>query len=180
VIKAQQAARSASESAGSSSPALSAIRSAIGEVPDPELPIVTIDELGILGRVRRTTGGDGVRVELHPTFVACPATDMIRASVQARLGEIAPSLAADVVLVFDPPWTSDRISAGGRAKLAAAGIAPPLAADPAGLIALDAVVPCPMCGSPRTGLENLFGPTLCRTIHWCPDCRQPFEAIKTV
>ncbi len=180
MIRGQRAARSAFEPAGSPPPALAAIRSALGEVPDPELPIVTIEELGILGRVRRTSDGDVVRVELHPTFVACPATDLIRASVRARLGEIAPSLAAEVVLVFDPPWSSDLISATGRAKLAAAGIAPPLAADPLGLIAIDAMVPCPMCGSSRTRLDNLFGPTLCRTIRWCPDCRQPFEAIKTV
>lgn len=157
---------------------LAAIRAAVADVPDPELPIVTIEELGILGRVERGRGR--LRVELHPTFVACPATDMIRAAVIERLGEVVPGVDAEVALVFDPPWTSDRISAAGRAKLAAAGIAPPLAEDPSGLIALDAVVPCPLCGGRRTRLDNLFGPTLCRTIHWCPDCRQPFEAIKTV
>ncbi len=180
MIRAREPANATPESSGAPAPTLSAIRSALADVPDPELPIVSIDELGILGRVQRGDDGVGLRVELHPTFVACPATDVIRASVRARLDEIAPSLEAEVVLVFDPPWTSDRISAGGRAKLVAAGIAPPLASDPVGLIALDALVPCPMCGSPRTRLENLFGPTLCRTIRWCPDCRQPFEAIKTV
>jgi len=161
-------------------PGLAAIRAALADLPDPELPIVTIAELGILGRISRGAGRVGLRVELHPTFVACPATDMIRASVIARLGEVAPGQVVDAALVFDPPWTSDRITLTGRAKLAAAGIAPPLASDPTGLIALDAVLPCPTCGSRRTRLENLFGPTLCRTIRWCPDCRQPFEAIKTV
>ena len=159
-------------------PSLAAIRAALADLPDPELPVVSIDELGILGRV--VPGMGGVRIELHPTFVACPATDIIRAAVTERLRTVAPGMAADVALVFDPPWTSDRISAAGRAKLATAGIAPPLASEPDGLIAIDAIVPCPMCGSRRTRLENLFGPTLCRTIRWCPDCRQPFEAIKSI
>ena len=154
------------------------IRAALATLPDPELPVVTIDELGILGTVNVTP--DQVRVELHPTFVACPATELIRSAVADRIAEVAPTAAPHVELVFDPPWTSDRISPAGRAKLAAAGIAPPTPAGPGDLISLDATVPCPFCGSPRTRLDNVFGPTLCRTIRWCPDCRQPFEAIKTV
>jgi ring-1,2-phenylacetyl-CoA epoxidase subunit PaaD len=155
-----------------------AARAALVDLPDPELPVVSIDELGILGRV--DSGLHGIRVEIHPTFVACPATQMIRTAIVERLSELAPGAVVDVALVFDPPWTSDRIGADGRAKLAAAGIAPPLPSEPSGIVVLDAVVPCPMCGSRRTRLDNLFGPTLCRTIRWCPDCRQPFEAIKTV
>ena len=154
------------------------LRAAIADIPDPELPVVSIDELGILGRV--SAESETVRVELHPTFVACPATDLIRAAVEERLLAVAPDRRPEVRFVFDPPWTSDRITATGRAKLAANGIAPPLPSDPSGLIAIDAAVPCPFCGSARTRLDNLFGPTLCRTIRWCPDCRQPFEAIKTV
>lgn len=159
-------------------PSSAAARAALADLPDPELPVVSIDELGILGRV--DSGPDGIRVEIHPTFVACPATEMIRAAVVDRLSEIAPGVVAEVALVFDPPWTSDRIRPDGRAKLAAAGIAPPLRSAATGLVSLDGVVSCPMCGSHRTRLDNLFGPTLCRTIRWCPDCRQPFEAIKTV
>jgi ring-1,2-phenylacetyl-CoA epoxidase subunit PaaD len=155
-----------------------AVRAALADLPDPELPVVSIDELGILGRVEFLPGG--VRVELHPTFVACPATELIRSAVEERLAVVAPGRPAEVAFVFDPPWTSDRISPTGRAKLAAAGIAPPLPGGPSELISLDASVPCPFCGSSRTRLDNAFGPTLCRTIRWCPDCRQPFEAIKTV
>jgi ring-1,2-phenylacetyl-CoA epoxidase subunit PaaD len=165
-----------SVTAGTLDPA--ALRAALVDLPDPELPVVSIEELGILGRVERDA--DGIRVEIHPTFVACPATAMIRAAVIERLGNVAPGVVAEVALVFDPPWTSDRIGPAGRAKLEAAGIAPPLPSEPDGIVVLDAVVPCPMCGSRRTRLDNLFGPTLCRTIRWCPDCRQPFEAIKTV
>jgi ring-1,2-phenylacetyl-CoA epoxidase subunit PaaD len=155
-----------------------AARAALVDLPDPELPVVSIDELGILGRV--DSGPDGIRVEIHPTFVACPATEMIRAAVVERLRQVSAGVPVDVALVFDPPWTSDRIAPDGRAKLAAAGIAPPLPSEPDGFVVLDAKVPCPLCGSPRTRLDNLFGPTLCRTIRWCPDCRQPFEAVKTV
>ncbi len=154
------------------------LRAAIADLPDPELPVVSIDELGILGRVSTESGS--VRVELHPTFVACPATDLIRTAVEERLRTVAPERRAEVAFVFDPPWTSDRISPAGRAKLAANGIAPPVAWVTGDLGTVEGVVPCPLCGSERTRLDNLFGPTLCRTIHWCPDCRQPFEAIKTI
>ena len=116
-------------------------------LPDPELPVVTIDELGILGR-RQTVAPGQVRVELHPTFVACPATELIRSAVAERLAEVAPGRPAEVELVFDPPWTSDRISPAGRTQAGrrrhrAAGSP----AVPAALISLDAAVPCPFCGS---------------------------------
>jgi ring-1,2-phenylacetyl-CoA epoxidase subunit PaaD len=154
------------------------VRAALAELPDPELPVVSIDELGILGRVE--ADARTIRVELHPTFVACPASELIRSAVADRLTELAPDLEAEVKLVFDPPWTSDWISPTGRSKLAAVGIAPPVTAGAVDLIGLDEPVPCPFCGSDRTRLDNAFGPTLCRTIRWCPDCRQPFEAVKTV
>ena len=172
--------RSTTPAASSATAAASAaIRAALAELPDPELPVVSIDELGILGRV--TVDPGSVRVELHPTFVACPATELIRAAIVERLAVVAPGVGEIAVdFVFDPPWTSDRISAEGRSKLAAVGVAPPVASEPGESIAIDLAVPCPMCGSRRTRLDNLFGPTLCRTIQWCPDCRQPFEAIKNV
>jgi ring-1,2-phenylacetyl-CoA epoxidase subunit PaaD len=157
-----------------------AIRAALAAIPDPELPVVTIGELGILGQV--DAGPDRVRVELHPTFVACPAIELIRAAVLEQLALTRPGLRIEVTFAHDPPWTSDRISPAGRAKLAAVGIAPPAEAGSAASppITLDQPVPCPSCGSRRTRLENAFGPTLCRAIRWCPDCRQPFEQIKVV
>jgi ring-1,2-phenylacetyl-CoA epoxidase subunit PaaD len=99
--------------------------------------------------------------------------------VLGRLAEAAPGWPTEVTFRFDPPWTTDRISEAGRAKLAAAGIAPPSPSGD-GPITLDQPVPCPFCGSPRTRLENAFGPTLCRAIRWCADCRQPFEQLKAV
>jgi len=153
-----------------------AIRAALATIPDPELPVVTIEELGILGHVARD--GPRVRVELHPTFVACPATELIRDAVVARVAALVPGVAADVAFVYDPPWSTDRISDRGRERLAAAGIAPPGPAT--GLVTLDQPVACPFCGSRRTRLENAFGPTPCRAIRWCPDCRQPFEQLKAL
>ncbi len=167
---------SAVTSPGAADPTAVALRAVLAELPDPELPVVSIGELGILGAIEVTAGR--VRVELHPTFVACPATELIRAAVAGRLAEVAPGLEPAVELVFNPPWTSDRISRTGRANLAAVGIAPPGPAD--GLVRLDVPVPCPFCGSRRTRLENAFGPTLCRAIRWCPDCRQPFEQLKVI
>ncbi len=171
-----------------------AVRRALDEIPDPELPVVSIVDLGMIGRV--DVSSTRIRVELLPTFVGCPALDVIRAFVADRLARLAPGLIVEVVTSLAEPWTSERISARGRRRLAAAGIAPPTEGHiaPAALpgtarpgtprslpvVDLGAPVACPSCGSVRTRLENAFGPTLCRTIRWCPDCRQPFEHLKTV
>jgi ring-1,2-phenylacetyl-CoA epoxidase subunit PaaD len=164
------------------------VRRALAEIPDPELPVVSIVDLGMVRSV--DVSGGRIRVELLPTFVACPALELIRAAVAERLERLAPDLAVEVEASLAEPWTSDRITERGREQLAAAGIAPPRPLAPAAgpgegpralpVVRLDLPVPCPSCGSTRTRLENLFGPTLCRTIRWCADCRQPFEHLKTV
>ncbi len=146
-------------------PDLSAIREAIGAVPDPEMPVVSIGDLGMVHRV--DMDGAAIRVSLLPTFHGCPAAEKIQAAVAERLA--AMGQAATVSMSHEVPWTSDRITAMGRAALLAAGIAPPTeAADPT----------CPMCGSTRTVMDNAFGPTQCRSLHFCRDCRQPFEAFR--
>ena len=120
-------------------------------------------------------------VEILPTFVGCPALELIKASIAERLGAFGRPV--EVTATFEVPWTSERISPAGRAALLAAGIAPPGRLRPATaptLIDLEPRVPCPHCGSRRTTVENLFGPTQCRTIRYCADCRQPFESIKPV
>lgn len=171
-----------------------AVRLALNEVPDPELPVVSIVDLGMVGAV--DIAPLRIRVELLPTFVGCPALELIRAAVAERLERLAPGARVVVEATLAEPWTSDRITERGRERLAAAGIAPParLAPVPAAavehgpgvgprplpLVDLDAAVACPSCGSTRTRLENAFGPTLCRTIRWCAACRQPFEHLKTV
>jgi ring-1,2-phenylacetyl-CoA epoxidase subunit PaaD len=149
---------------------------------DPELPMLSVVDLGIVHRVEVAPGDGPVRVEILPTFVGCPALELIKTSIAERLA--AFGRAVEVSATFEVPWTSERITEEGRGALRAAGIAPPTA-GPAditagGLIELEPRVPCPHCGSRRTTLESAFGPTQCRTIRHCADCRQPFEAIKPV
>jgi ring-1,2-phenylacetyl-CoA epoxidase subunit PaaD len=149
---------------------------------DPELPMLSVVDLGIVHRidVGPASGNGPIRVEILPTFVGCPALELIKSSIAERLSVFGRRV--EVIATFEVPWTSERISPAGRAALLAAGIAPPgtgVAGGPA-LIDLEPRVPCPHCGSRRTTVENLFGPTQCRTIRYCADCRQPFESIKSV
>jgi ring-1,2-phenylacetyl-CoA epoxidase subunit PaaD len=155
-----------------------AVMAALDEIADPEIPTVSIVELGMIGGI--DVEPDRLRVELLPTFVGCPALEVIRDAVAERLHAFGRRV--EVVTSFATPWTSDRISAAGREKLRRSGFAPPphLAADRALPMLGEAPVRCPYCGSARTTLENVFGPTQCRSIRHCADCRQPFEAFKPV
>jgi ring-1,2-phenylacetyl-CoA epoxidase subunit PaaD len=155
-----------------------AVLALLAEVPDPELPMLSVVDLGIVYRVAVGPGGGPVRVEILPTFVGCPALELIKASIAERVGRLGRPV--EVVTTFEVPWTSDRISPAGREALAAAGIAPPGPAAQPALILLEPRVPCPYCGSRDTVIDNAFGPTQCRTIRFCRGCRQPFEAIKPV
>jgi ring-1,2-phenylacetyl-CoA epoxidase subunit PaaD len=141
-----------------------AVWAALAEVPDPEIPVVSVVDLGMVRSVE--LDGERLRVELLPTFVGCPALELIRAAVAARLVGMAPEV--QVEMTFAEPWTSERISADGRRKLRDSGFAPPGSAT------------CPWCGSRDTALENPFGPTRCRAIFWCNHCRQPFEQFKAI
>jgi ring-1,2-phenylacetyl-CoA epoxidase subunit PaaD len=156
---------------------------ALAEVPDPEIPTVSVVDLGIVRSVQ--VDGERLRVELLPTFVGCPALDLIREAVAARLAGMAPRV--EVGVSFAEPWTSDRITADGRRKLRESGFAPPAPHPPGSgdqplfaTITTRPAATCPYCGSPDTTLENPFGPTLCRAIFYCNQCRQPFEQFKAV
>ena len=154
-----------------------AVWEALAEVPDPEIPVLSVVDLGLVHAVE--LDGERLRVELLPTFVGCPAIELIRQSVAERLAGMAPRV--EVEMTFEVPWTSDRITADGRRKLRESGFAPPGGSRP--LFATIPVRPsatCPWCGSADTTLENLFGPTLCRSVFWCNRCRQPFEQFKAV
>ena len=157
-----------------------AVLAALDEVADPEIPTVSIVELGMIGGI--DVGSDEIIVELLPTFVGCPALEIIRDGIAARLAAFGRQIRVDVS--FATPWSSDRISVAGREKLRASGFAPPPAVRPGrGLPMLDAAaapVACPYCGSLRTTLENVFGPTQCRSIRHCANCLQPFESFKPV
>jgi ring-1,2-phenylacetyl-CoA epoxidase subunit PaaD len=161
---------------------LEAVWEALAEVPDPEIPVVSVVDLGLVHTVE--LDGELLRVELLPTFVGCPALELIRRSVADRLAGLAPRV--EVEMTFAVPWTSDRITPDGRRKLRQSGFAPPGPAGAGDARPLFATIPmrptatCPWCGSADTALENLFGPTLCRTVFWCNRCRQPFEQFKAV
>lgn len=143
-----------------------AVRAALAEVMDPELPMVSIVDLGMIGSVGVAGSID---VELLPTYVGCPALELIRGAVTDRLAAFGRPVR--VTASFATPWTSDRITPAGLAALASAGIAPPTdIAD----------TRCPLCASADVVRDSLFGPTQCRSLYYCRSCRQPFEAIKPV
>ena len=143
-----------------------AIRVALADVTDPEIPTVSIVDLGIVDRV--AVRDDEIRIDLLPTFVGCPALDVIRHAVEERL--VAFDRPIRVAFTFSRPWTTELLTEAGRDGLRRAGIAPPT----------DGPVACPFCGSPRVAMDNLFGPTLCRSLFYCRGCRQPFEAFKQI
>jgi ring-1,2-phenylacetyl-CoA epoxidase subunit PaaD len=135
-----------------------------GEVPDPELPMLTVADLGILRGL--VLGDDGsVEVTITPTYIGCPATAVIRQSVAAAL-RARGVREVSVRTVLLPAWSSDWISAAGRDKLAAAGIAPPGGCA------------CPRCASADSEEVSAFGPTPCTALRRCVQCLEPFEAIK--
>ncbi len=153
--------------------------SALAEVEDPEIPVISIVDLGVVRDVR--LDGQRVHVELTPTFLGCPALEAMR----ARMTEAIEALGAepDVEVVLDDSWSTDRITPAGREKLRAAGLAPPAPRETGApkLVQLQsAVFRCPYCGSTDTRLDNIFGPTPCRSIRYCRSCRQPFEQFKTI
>ena len=163
---------------------------ALDEIADPEIPAISVVELGVIGGFAFEPAAEGrerLIVELLPTFVGCPAIDVMQAQIGERLRGLDLADEVDVRLSFATPWTSDRITPEGREKLRESGFAPPalIAIDapsvPAGdLLNMVSAVTCPYCGSGITTLENPFGPTLCRAIYHCANCRQPFEQFKAV
>ncbi len=155
-----------------------AIWAALSEVKDPEIPPVSVVDMGMVSIVM--IEGDRVQVDMTPTFVGCPALDIIRRDVTLRLKQVDGIGGVQVRFVFDPPWTSDRITVDGRERLKSFGIAPPVREQSRGLLSLDVVPNCPYCDSTNTHMENMFGPTACRGIYYCDSCRQPFEGMKTV
>jgi ring-1,2-phenylacetyl-CoA epoxidase subunit PaaD len=149
---------------------------ALAEIPDPEIPVISLVELGVVRDVE--VEGGRVRVSFTPTFLGCPATEVMRDLMAARIRDLGAEPQVDVAA---EGWSSERITEDGRRKLRESGFAPPTGAAPATLLQIQAAVHrCPYCGSEDTRLENLFGPTPCRSIRYCNACRQPFEQFKTI
>lgn len=146
---------------------------ALQNVHDPEISTVSIVDLGMLEAIEITS--DIIRVKLVPTFLGCPALEIIRQNVASALKSISEEKTLEILFIYHVPWTSDRISEEGRVRLKEFGIAPP----PRFLTETGSwEVDCPYCDSPYTTLENLFGPTACRSILYCRSCKNPFEAMK--
>ena len=152
-----------------------AVWAALAEVPDPEIPTISVVDLGVIRGVQ--VDGERLTVEMLPTFVGCPAIEVMRAQIGERLAPLADEVI--VKLSFAEPWTSDRITRKGREHLRTSGFAPP-GLGPADELTVMPIASCPYCVSRNTTLENPFGPTLCRAIYHCADCRQPFEQFKRV
>jgi ring-1,2-phenylacetyl-CoA epoxidase subunit PaaD len=175
---------------------------AFEEIPDPEIPVVSLVDLGVIRSV--DVQGDQVQVEFTPTFLGCPALEVMKRALEESVAALGGE--AEVHVIQDDSWSTDKITPAGREKLRAAGFAPPAPREAAarvagsaageagdarprigspsarlGLVQLQSnVFRCPYCGSKQTKLENIFGPTPCRSLRYCESCRQPFEQFKTI
>ena len=150
-----------------------AVWAALDEIPDPEIPVVSLVDLGVVRSVH--VEDERVSVEFTPTFLGCPALEVMRDAMREKIAALGGE--PDVRVIVDDSWSTDKITPTGREKLRAAGFAPPAPR----LVALHAnIARCPYCNSTDTKLENLFGPTPCRSLRYCNACRQPFEQFKTI
>ena len=150
-------------------------------VADPEIPAVSVVDMGMIERAELDDDGRATVVVL-PTFSGCPAIDVIKRDVAAAVARVPGVAEVEVETTFDPPWTTERITTTGRAKLEAFGLAPPTGSGPVLItdIGLPSVAICPFCNSRDTKNENPFGPTPCRALYYCNSCRNPFEQFKPV
>ena len=153
---------------------------ALADVADPEIPAVSIVDMGMIREVR--VDRDTATVVVLPTFTGCPAVPIIRRDVETAVARIDGIETVIVEMTFTPPWTTDRITDEGRTKLREFGLAPPTGSGPVLItdIGLPTVALCPFCGSSETHNENPFGPTPCRALYYCDACKNPFEQFKPV
>ncbi|HNB80815.1 MAG TPA: phenylacetate-CoA oxygenase subunit PaaJ [Chitinophagaceae bacterium] len=145
----------------------------LAAIPDPEVPVLSILDLGIVRSVQVKNGA--VEIEITPTYSGCPAMNTI--ATQIRMELLSRNLAVTIREVLRPAWTTDWMSDSGKAKLKAYGIAPPQYSsdkDPGER----SIVPCPICNSPHTRLVSWFGSTSCKALYQCNDCKEPFDYFK--
>lgn len=148
---------------------------ALDEVKDPEIPVVSVVEMGIVREV--SIDDNSVRVTITPTFAGCPALAVMQDDIAARIRALGVAQ-VEVAITLHPAWTTEWISAAAREKLRSFGLAPPPRHGGDFELTLLDVVKCPYCGSSNTSLKNSFGPTACRMIYYCHGCQQPFEQFK--
>lgn len=156
-------------------PSLELIWQTLNTITDPEIPAVSLVELGVVREVHIAAGH--VRVTITPTFAGCPAMHLMREEIIEKLKSIGLEQ-VELRTRLNPPWTSEWLSDEARAKLKHFGLAPPPRHTGNIELALLEVVPCPYCDSPNTQLDNPFGPTLCQSLHFCRACQQSFQRFK--
>ena len=151
---------------------------ALEEIPDPEIPVISLVDLGVIRDV--AIDGDRVHIDFTPTFLGCPALEVMKRALEDKVTELGGD--PDVAVIQDDSWSTDRITAAGREKLREAGFAPPRPARRARRRSYSCSRrrSAARTAARRDELENIFGPTPCRSIRWCESCRQPFEQFKTI
>ena len=151
---------------------------ALAEIADPEIPVISIVDLGVVRDI--SVDGGRVHIEFTPTFLGCPALEVMRDQMAGAVRDLGAE--PDVQVVLDDSWSTDRITPEGRRKLRESGFSPPVPrnGEPHLVQLQSRIFRCPYCGSTETRLENIFGPTPCRSIRYCASCRQPFEQFKTI
>jgi ring-1,2-phenylacetyl-CoA epoxidase subunit PaaD len=150
---------------------------ALEAVKDPEIPVVSVVELGVVREV--SVDGDAVVVKMTPTFSGCPALHVIEREIEAKVRSLTTG-EVTVETVLYPPWTTDWITEGARQKLKDFGLSPPMRHNGRLEITFYNLADCPYCDSANTTIKNTFGPTLCRAIYYCNNCQQPFEQFKAL
>jgi len=145
------------------------------DVKDPEIPVLSIVDLGVITNV--IVNGENVEVEMTPTFVGCPALDIMKYEIISVLTS-HNAREVSVKVSYREPWSTSKISEKGKNALKQFGLAPPPSSQIIGDIEVMEHAACPRCSGTNTEIKNLFGPTLCRSIHYCHDCKEAFEQFK--
>lgn len=149
---------------------------ALEAVKDPEIPVISVVQLGIIKSV--AVDGGKVKVQMTPTFAGCPAIDVMKKGIEKAVGELEGVEEIEVEVMYKEPWSSNFVSPEGRKLLKEFGLSPPPAFD--GELTMETLqrAECPVCGSRKTSLLNTFGPTACRAVHHCRECKETFEQFK--
>jgi ring-1,2-phenylacetyl-CoA epoxidase subunit PaaD len=155
------------------------IFSLIKEIPDPEIPVITISELGVIRDV--SVNGDSVEVKITPTYSGCPALQRMENDIREILAQSGVQN-LKITTVYSPPWTTDWLTEEAKEKLRKYGIAPPekTTEDKSWLTGKSKIVKCPRCGSANTKLISQFGSTACKALYQCQDCLEPFDYFKCI
>lgn len=156
------------------------ILSLLSEIPDPEIPVITIIELGVIRNVSIADTGV-VEINITPTYSGCPAMKQIEDDIRAKLSENGFNQ-VNINTIYSPPWTTDWITEEAKEKLRAYGIAPPehTTQDKSWITGIEKTVVCPRCKSKNTKLISQFGSTACKALYQCQDCLEPFDYFKCI